>query len=294
MMQKFVGTGVALVTPFDDKLRVDFQGLGALLDHIADSQVGYLVVHGTTGEAATTTPEEKKEVLAFIQAHNPKQLPIIWGMGGNNTQTVLEAMATTDLEGVDAVMVASPYYNRPSQEGIYEHYKVIADACSVPILLYNVPARTGSNIHAATTLRLSTHPNICGIKEASGELVQCIEIAREKPDDFLLISGEDMLTLPILAIGGAGVISTVANGLPQTMSRLVALGLQHNFKAAQPYAWSLLQPCNLISQGGNPVGTKQLLAALDICHPYVRLPLVTAPTALAQAMQAVIAKNRRK
>ncbi len=294
MKQKFVGTGVALVTPFDDELRVDFQGLEKLLRHIVDSQVRYLVVHGTAGEAATTTPEEKKKILAFIQAHNPKQLPIFWGMGGNNTQTVLQAIATTDWQGIDAVMVASPYYNRPSQEGIYEHYTVIADACPVPLLLYNVPARTGSNMYAATTLRLSTHPNILGIKEASGNLVQCMEIAREKADDFLLISGEDMLTLPILAIGGGGVISTVANGFPQTMSQMVELGLQSNFAAARSYAWSLLQPCKLISQVGNPVGTKQLLAALDICHHYVRLPLVAAPTALAQEIQAVIFQERSK
>ena len=288
MTPKFIGTGVALVTPFDDKLRVDFQGLEKLLAHIADSQVRYLVVHGTTGEAATTTPAEKKEILAFIQAHNPKQLPIVYGMGGNNTQAVLQTMAATDLQGVDAVMVVSPYYNRPSQEGIYEHYQVIADGCPVPLLLYNVPARTGSNMHAATTLRLSAHPNIIGIKEAAGDLVQCMEIARNKADDFLLISGEDMLTLPILAVGGVGVIATVANGFPQTMSQMVELGLQSNFTAARSHAWSLLPLCRLISQAGNPVGTKQLLAALSVCHHHVRLPLVAAPTALAQAMQAVI------
>ena len=293
MIQKFVGTGVALVTPFDDQLQVDFQGLEKLLTHIVDSQVCYLVVHGTTGEAATTTPEEKKEILAFVQAHNPKKLPIVWGMGGNNTQTVLQTIATIDWQGIDAVMVASPYYNGPSQEGIYKHYKVIADACPVPLLLYNIPTRTGANMHAGTTLRLSTHPNILGIKEASGDLVQCMEIAKEKADDFLLISGEDMLTLPMLAIGGAGVISTIANCFPQPMSQMVAWGLQGNFLAAQSPSWSLWPVCRHISKAGNPVGTKQLLSALDICHEHVRLPLVAASTAaLAPEIQTVVLQER--
>jgi len=286
MTQKFIGTGVALVTPFDDKLRVDFQGIAKLLTHIADSQVSYLVVHGTTGEAATTTLEEKKEILAFIQAHNPKQLPIVLGIGGNNTQAILHAINNTDLQGVEAVMVASPYYNKPSQEGIYEHYTAIADTCPVPLLLYNIPARTGSNVHAATTLRLSTHPNILGIKEASGDLVQCMEIAKNKTDDFLLISGEDVLTLPMIAIGAVGVISTIANGFPQTMHRIVDLALRGNNAVARLHAWSLLPLNKLIHQAGNPVGTKQLLAALRICQNYVRLPLVTAPTYLAQEIQA--------
>ncbi|MEM9417408.1 MAG: 4-hydroxy-tetrahydrodipicolinate synthase [Bacteroidota bacterium] len=290
MTQKFRGTGVALVTPFDAQLQVDFQALEKLLAHITDSQVSYLVVHGTTGEAATTTSTEKQEVLAFIQAHNPKQLPIVLGMGGNNTQAVLQAINSTDWQGVDAVMVASPSYNRPSQEGIYEHYKAIADACPVPVVLYNVPARTGVNIAAATTLRLSIHPNIIGIKEAAGDLVQCMEIARGKADDWLLISGEDILALPMLAIGGAGVISTVANGFPQPMSQMVTLGLQYDFEAAQLHAWSLWPACRLISQAGNPVGTKQLLAALGICQPYVRLPLVAASPALSEEIQLVISQ----
>lgn len=288
MTKKLTGTGVALVTPFNDQLQVDYQGLEQLLAHIADSQVRYLVVHGTTGEAATTTPEEQKEILAFIQAHNPKQLPLVLGFSGNNTQVVLQAIATTDWQGIDAAMVASPYYNKPSQEGIYEHYKAVADACPVPVLLYNVPARTGSNIAATTTLRLGKHPNIIGVKEASGDLVQCIEIAQGKADDFLLISGEDMLTLPILAIGGSGVISTVANGFPKTMSRLVGLGLRGNFEAARPHVWSLSPACQFIGQAGNPVGTKQLLGALGICSPHVRLPLVTAPSTLAEKAHSVI------
>lgn len=288
MNTKLIGTGVALVTPFNEQLQVDFQGLEKLLTHIADSEVRYLVVHGTTGEAATTTLEEQKAILEFIQAHNPQQLPLVLGISGNSTQGVLQAITDMNWQGIDVVMVASPYYNKPSQEGIYEHYKTIADASPVPVLLYNVPARTGSNIDANTTLRLSTHANIIGIKEASGDLVQCMKIAQQKQDDFLLISGEDMLTLPILAIGGAGVISTVANGLPKTMGQLVELGLQGNFAAARPHAWSLTSACQFINKAGNPVGTKQLLASLGICQPHVRLPLVAAASVLAEEAKTVI------
>ena len=180
MTPPLAGTGVALVTPFDAKLRVDFPGLRRLLAHLAESAVRFLVVHGTTGEAPTTTLAEKRAVLAFIQANNPQKLPIVWGLAGNSTQAMLETMADMDFRGLAAVMVAGPHYNRPSQEGLYQHYTALAAACPVPLLLYNVPARTGTNMEAATTLRLSEHPNIVGIKEAAGDLVQCMEIAAGK------------------------------------------------------------------------------------------------------------------
>lgn len=288
MTKKFIGTGAALVTPFDAKLNVDFQGLQRLLDHIANSKVSYLVVHGTTGEAATTTPEEKKAILSFVRAHNTNNLPIVYGIGGNNTHEVINTIKNTPFQGIDAVLSASPYYNKPSQEGIYQHYKAIAEVCPVPILLYNVPSRTGTNMTAATTLRLSKHPNIIGIKEASGDLLQCMEIAKGKHSDFLIISGDDILTLPIMAAGAVGVISTIANGFPKTMTHMVDLALQGNGAAARPHAWALLPIDRLIGQAGNPVGTKQLLAALGICKNYVRLPLVTAPASLAQKIQAAV------
>lgn len=288
MTKKFIGTGVALVTPFDKKLNVDFQGLQKLLEHIADSKVRYLVVHGTTGEAATTTPEEKKAILSFVQAYNTNHLPIVYGIGGNNTHEVINTIKNTHFEGIDAVLSASPYYNKPSQEGIYRHYKAIAEECPVPILLYNIPARTGTNMTATTTLRLSEHPNIIGIKEASGNLLQCIEIAKGKQDDFFIIAGEDMLTLPMIAIGAVGVISTIANGFPKTMNHVVNFALQGYNTAARSHTWTLLPIDRLIGRVGNPVGTKQLLAVLGICQNYVRLPLVTAPSPLAQEMQATI------
>lgn len=273
-MQKFIGTGVALVTPFSQQLAVDFQGLKELLEHIMDSQVRYLVVHGSTGEAATTTSSEKQEVLTFIQRHNAKKLPIVYGWGGNDTRAMLQELEDITFQGVDAVMVASPYYNKPSQEGIEKHYTLLADACPVPVLLYNVPARTGSNIEAATTLQLSQHPNIIGIKEASGDITQCIEIAQNKPDDFLLISGDDLLTLPLMAMGGAGVITTVGNVMPKAMSNMVELASQGNLTEARAYMQTIWPACEFIGQAGNPVGTKQLLSELNLCGHYVRLPLV--------------------
>jgi len=288
MTKKFIGTGVALVTPFDKNLNVDFQGLQKLLVHITDSKVRYLVVHGTTGEAATTTSEEKRAILSFIHAHNPNNLPIVCGIGGNNTREVINTIKNTDFQGIDAVLSTSPYYNKPSQEGIYQHYIAIAKACPVPVLLYNIPARTGTNMTAATTLQLGKHPNIIGIKEASGNLLQCMEIAKGKHDDFLIISGEDMLTLPMIAIGASGVISTVANGFPKTMTHTVDLALQGNDAAARPHTWALLPLAKLIDRAGNPVGTKQLLAALGICQNHVRLPLATAPAPLAQEIQAAV------
>lgn len=284
MTQTLAGTGVALVTPFDDQLQVDFRGLARLMIHIMDSRVDYLVVHGTTGEAATTTIEEKRGIMALIREHNARKLPIILGVSGNDTRTILRTVTTADLREVTAVMVTSPHYSRPSQEGIYKHYKLIADTCPIPLLLYNVPTRTSSNIHASTTLKLSEHPNVFGIKEASGDLVQCMEIIKDKPDDFLLISGEDALTLPMIAAGASGTISSIANVFPETTARMVDLALRNDYVAARILAWTLLPLTRLVHQAGNPVGIKELLAALHICQKYVRPPLTTAPTSLARVI----------
>jgi 4-hydroxy-tetrahydrodipicolinate synthase len=288
MKKKLIGTGVALVTPFNENLNIDFRGLKKLLTHITNSKVNYLVAHGTTGEASTTTPEEKREILSFIHAHNPKKLPLVCGIGGNNTREITKTIESTDFQGIDAILAASPYYNKPSQEGIYQHYIALAKACPVPLLLYNIPARTGTNMTAATTLQLSKHPNIVGIKEASGNLLQCMEIAKSTHDDFLIISGDDMLTLPMIAVGAVGAISAIANGFPKTMTHMVDLVLQGNYAAARPYAWSLLTLDKLIGQAGNPVGTKQVLAALGICENHVRPPLATTSAPLAQAIQAAV------
>ena len=293
MTKKILGTGVALVTPFDKRLDVDFQGLQKLLAHIADSKVRYLVVHGTTGEAATTTAEEKKSILSFIQTHNTNELPIVYGMGGNNTHEVISTIKKTNWEGIDAVLSISPWYNKPSQAGIYQHYIAVADACPVPILLYNIPTRTGTNITATTTLQLSEHPNIVGIKEASGNLIQCMEIAKSKRDNFLIIAGEDILTLPMMAVGAVGTISSVANGFPKTTCQVVDLALQGHNVAAKHQTLALLPISQLISQAGNPGGTKQMLTVLGICKNYVRPPLAPAPSSLIQELQAAILTQRQ-
>ena len=195
-MKKLFGTGVALVTPFDADGAIDFDSLKKLLAHTAKG-VNYYVVMGTTGESATMTKDEKKEVLQFVLKNNPKKLPVVYGIGGNNTDAVIEEIHSTNLKGVTALLSVSPYYNKPSQEGIYQHFKKVADTSTLPIILYNVPGRTASNLTADTTLRLAQHKNIIGIKEASGNLEQCMKIAKEKPANFLLISGDDLLTVPI-------------------------------------------------------------------------------------------------
>ena len=286
--KKLQGTGIALVTPFNKKLQVDFKALAKLLQFTNQGGVNYWVVHGTTGEAATTTFEEKQAILACILANNPSKLPIVYGLGGNNTQDILQTIRTLDFQNIDALLTVSPYYNKPSQQGIYLHYKAIADASPVPIILYNVPSRTGTNIAATTVLKLSQHPNIIGIKEAAGNLEQCIAIAKDKSPDFLLISGDDMLTVPMMAIGAVGVISSLANSFPRQVFQMVAAGLCHDYLTAKQYQFELLAMHQLIAQGGNPVATKQFLAAQMLCKPYVRLPLVPANPAITKPIHELI------
>jgi 4-hydroxy-tetrahydrodipicolinate synthase len=271
-MRRLFGTGVALVTPFGEDSQIDFKALKKLLVHTAKG-VDYFVVMGTTGESATLSKEEKMNVLKFVLDNNPKKLPVVYGIGGNNTRQVVEEIKSTDLEGVSAILSVSPYYNKPSQEGIFQHFTSVADASPLPIILYNVPGRTGSNITAATTLRLASHSKIAGIKEASGNLEQCMKIAKEKPKDFMLISGDDMLTLPIYAIGGVGIISVLANALP-----LVFRKIKENFNSgklskAQDAQFKILDINSPMYEEGNPTGVKYLLNRMGICKPYVRLPL---------------------
>lgn len=288
-MRKLAGTGVALVTPMNSQGEIDFASLKKLLAHTAKG-VDYYVVMGTTGESATLSKEEKKSVLAFVKENNKKKLPIVYGIGGNYTQSVLEEIKSTDLGGVDALLSVSPYYNKPSQEGIYLHFKEIASTSPLPIILYNVPGRTASNLTAETTLRLSGLKNIIGIKEASGNLEQCMKIAREMPKDFLLISGDDLLTLPIYTMGGAGVISVLANALPITFQK-IKNGVQ-NGKLAQAQAaqFSLLDINAPMYEEGNPVGVKFLLSLMGVCEPFVRLPLIKASNSLQKKISQLSAR----
>jgi len=283
-LKKFEGTGVALVTPFDEQLQVDYSGLKKLLEYTAKG-VDYYVVQGTTGESTTTSAKEKLAILDFVINNNDRNLPVIYGIGGNNTNGVLETISQTGFEGVHAILSVSPYYNKPTQEGIYQHYIKIADKSPVPVLLYNVPGRTMSNISAETTLRLAQHQNILGIKEASGDLVQCMEIIKSKPSDFMLISGDDMLTTAMMSIGAKGVISVLANGFPEVFKRITKAALDNNFEASKLATRQLLAINDLMYIESNPVGIKEVLRQKGLCSNHVRLPLLAASQLLIKNIE---------
>ncbi|WP_250629913.1 4-hydroxy-tetrahydrodipicolinate synthase [Rhodoflexus caldus] len=282
------GTGVALVTPFDANGQIDFVALHKLLAFTAEG-VDYWVVNGTTGESPVLSKEERKKLLAFVKENNPKKLPIVWGMGGNHTQELVAQIKETDLSGVAAVLSVSPYYNKPSQEGIFRHYTAVADACPVPVLLYNVPGRTGSNISGATTVRLAAHPNIIGTKDASGDFEQYTYIAKNAPEGFLLISGDDMLTVPLIAIGGKGVISVLANAFPVSFAQMTRAALQGNFAEAAQMMYSFANINGLLYKEGNPTGIKYVLSRLGICEPHLRLPNVLPSEELSNKLDAALA-----
>ena len=282
----FGGVGVALATPFLPDLSVDYDALAQLLQFTADRGVDYYVVQGTTGEAATTTVSEKHELLRFVVDHNPRRLPVVLGIGGNDTRAVVRLMQSTPLRGVDALLCVSPYYNRPSQEGIYRHFCALADAAPVPVILYNVPTRTCSNVEATTTLRLADHPNVAAIKEACGDITQALRIAVQKPAHFQLLSGDDLMTLPMVLSGGDGVISVLANAFPELFCNMVRAALDHNVAQAQEALRVLFPLSELIYREGNPVGIKAALALRGIGRPDVRLPLVAASRALTEALAA--------
>ncbi|EKB50641.1 4-hydroxy-tetrahydrodipicolinate synthase [Cecembia lonarensis] len=280
-MLKFNGTGVALITPFHDDFSIDFEGLKKVIDHVIAGGADYLVVQGTTGETATLTKEEKREVLKAVLKYNAEKLPIVYGLGGNNTQGLIDEIQATDFSGIDAILSVSPYYNKPSQAGIISHYRALADACPVPVILYNVPGRTMSNISFETTLELSKHPNIIGIKEASGDLSQCMRIAAKMPEDFLLISGDDILTPSMRVIGGHGVISVLANAYPDIFRDICHADLETAKKAA----FKLLDINPMMYEESNPVGLKYLMKELGICGDAVRLPLVKGSDGLKERIR---------
>ncbi len=274
-MNKFHGTGVALVTPFKKDGSVDFPGLKNVIDHTINGGIEYLVSLGTTGETATLSKDEKKAVWDFTVESVAGKVPLVAGIGGNNTLEVTEALKHFNSAGFDAILSVSPYYNKPTQEGIYQHYKAISEASPLPIILYNVPGRTGSNILAETTLRLAhDFKNIIAIKEASGNFDQFNKIIKDKPEGFLFISGDDPITLPLIAMGATGVISVVANALPGIFSTMVRMCLDGKFIEAQPLHYSLIEITNLFFAEGNPAGIKAALKLLDVCGDEVRLPLV--------------------
>lgn len=288
-MNKFFGTGVALVTPFKKDLSVDVEALEKLVNFQIDNGVNYLVVLGTTAESATLSKSEKELVKTTIIKANNKKLPLVIGIGGNDTAAVIEEIKNTDLTPFDAILSVSPYYNKPSQEGLYQHFKAIAESTDKKIILYNVPGRTAKNMEPSTVLRLAHEfKNIIGIKEAAGDLVQAMKIIQHKPTNFLVISGDDMITLPMVLAGGAGVISVIAQGLPKEFSKMMQLGL--NNKAAEAYEiqYQIMDSIDYIFEEGNPAGIKAMLEIIKICNDTVRLPLVVATPTLKEKIKNFI------
>ncbi|AXT63498.1 4-hydroxy-tetrahydrodipicolinate synthase [Aquimarina sp. AD10] len=269
------GTGVALATPFNEDGSIDYPGVTSLVDFCVKGNIEYLVVLGTTAESVTLSKKDKVELVNHIIKVNNKRLPLVVGIGGNNTQSILDEMKDTDLSDFDAILSVVPMYNKPTQEGIYQHYKTINDNAPLPVLLYNVPSRTGTNMTAETTLRLAKLENIVGIKEAVGDFTQVLKIIKNKPQGFLVISGDDALALPAVAAGGDGVISVVGQGFPEEFSEMIRLGLAGQTQKAFAILYSLLPVLDYAFEEGNPAGIKNILKIKGICDDYLRLPLVS-------------------
>lgn len=293
-MKALRGTGVALVTPFNSDGSIDLPGLERLVNYQIDNGVDYLVVLGTTGETATLTTQEKEMVKQKVVEFNKERLPLVVGVGGNNSQALSEELMTGNFDGYTAVLSVSPYYNKPSQEGIYQHFKLLADSSPLPLILYNVPPRTGSNIAPKTVFRLANElNNIIGIKEAAGDFEQALELIKGAPEGFLVISGEDKLALPLALAGGDGVISVIGQGLPKEFSQLIRWGLEGQAKAAFKEYYQLSESIDLIFDEGNPAGIKAFLEALGICSSKVRLPLVASSPDLSQKINTFVSDFKR-
>jgi 4-hydroxy-tetrahydrodipicolinate synthase len=290
-MNKFHGTGVAMITPFNTDGSVDYEGLRKLIDFQIAGGVEYLVSLGTTGESATLTKEEKKSVWEFTSKTVAGRLPLVAGIGGNNTAEIIESMKSFNTAGYDAILSVSPYYNRPTQEGIFQHYKAIAEASPLPVILYNVPSRTGQNMTADTTLRLAHEvKNLIGVKEAAGNFDQFNKVLRDKPKDFLFISGDDGVSLPLIAMGAAGIISVVGNAIPSLFSKMIRLCLDGKFAEAQPLHYQVLELTNSLFMEGNPAGIKEAVKHLGICGNSVRLPLVNVSESLSKKIKSELEK----
>ncbi|MCA0133072.1 4-hydroxy-tetrahydrodipicolinate synthase [Winogradskyella alexanderae] len=280
-MTQFIGTGVALITPFKNDLSIDYDALERLIEYNIENGVEYLVISGTTGESVTITVEEKKALVSFISKVNNGRLPLVLGIGGNNTSSVIDEINTTDLSGIDALLSVSPYYSKPTQEGLYQHFKAIAEASPIPVILYNVPGRTSKNMEPETTIRLANDfDNIIGVKEAGNNVHQYLELLRTKPEDFMVISGDDDLALGVALAGGSGVISVIGQGLPKEFSEMIRLGIAGKAKEAYAIHFRLMPITSLIFAENNPAGIKAVLNELGISSTYVRLPLVEATISL--------------
>jgi 4-hydroxy-tetrahydrodipicolinate synthase len=275
LKNKLRGTGVAIITPFKSNNEIDFDALEKLINHIINNSVEYFVTLGTTGETPTLSKKEKQEIVNFTLDKINGRVPVVVGIGGNNTKEVIEHLNDFPLDKMTAVLSSSPYYNKPSQEGIFQHYKALSEASPIPVILYNVPGRTGSNIAAETTIRLAKEcKNIGGIKEASGNMIQCMHILKNKPEDFLMVSGDDHIALPLIACGSDGVISVAANCFAKDFSDLIRLALKNDFENAVKLQYKLLEGYDLLLVENNPAGVKAFLYEMKFIENKLRLPLV--------------------
>lgn len=281
-MQSLIGTGVALVTPFKKDFSLDTEALARIVNYVIDGGVEYLVILGTTAENATLSQDEKETVIQTVIDANKGRLPLVLGVGGNNTHKVVEELQTRDFSKFTAILSVSPYYNKPTQEGIYQHFKAISEASPLPVILYNVPGRTASNMLPATVIRLANDfENIIAIKEAAGDIVQAMKLIENKPESFLVISGDDMITLPMVLAGGSGVISVIGEGFPKQFSNMVRLGLERKVDEAYQLHYLLAESIDMIFEQGNPAGVKEVFKSLGLSENTVRLPLVSVNEELA-------------
>ncbi len=289
MNSKFLGTGVALVTPFKSDLSVDHDALENIVNFNIENGTEYLVICGTTAESVTLTKEEKKAVIKTISKANNGRLPLVLGIGGNNTNLVINEIQTTDLSEIDAILSVAPYYSKPTQEGLYQHFKAIAEAAPVDIILYNVPGRTSKNMEVETTLRLANDfKNIIAVKEAGNNMAQYLELIKQKPEDFMVISGDDDLALGVTLAGGSGVISVIGQAFPKDFSEMIRLGLKGDAKAAYSLYYKLMDVINYIFEENNPAGIKAVFEALNLCQSVVRLPLIPASNQLQEKIKTFV------
>lgn len=285
MKNIFKGIGIALITPFSDDKSVDFVALERIVNHVISGGADFLVALGTTSEAPTLTPEEKKQVVSAILKTNAKRLPVLLGMGGNNTQNVIDQIKAQDFTGIDGILSVVPYYNKPNQRGMKAHFEAIADASPVPVILYNVPGRVGVNLQASTCVELARHPNIVAVKEASGNLQQIMEILRDKPADFDVLSGDDGITQPLIALGAQGVISVAANAYTKPFAQMTRAMKDGQPEVALKLHYSMLRMNQLIFADGNPAGIKCLMSLMGLCENVLRLPLVSASEKVQQDIE---------
>lgn len=283
------GTGVAIVTPFDKKGNIDSDSLAGIVKHLHNGQVEYIVIMGTTGESVTLSKEEKELAIETVVKANANKLPLVLGIGGNNTAEVVETIKKTNLKNFEALLSVAPYYNKPNQEGYYQHYKAVSQSTKKDIILYNVPGRTGSNVTWETQVKIARDlKNIVATKEASGSIEQIMKVIKNKPKDFMVISGDDNLTLPVIAAGGVGVISVVAQALPKDYSEMVRLCLKGDFEKAQKLHYKIMDITDQLFADGNPGGIKFALSELKKCKPYVRLPLMEPSDKVKETLRKLI------